>query len=44
MRIGYIGDEMLAMWGAPAPAGRPGARTVRAGLAMLDALDAVDQH
>jgi adenylate cyclase len=40
--VDYIGDELLAMWGAPKEQPDQAARAVRAGLAMLDALPALN--
>src|SRR5207253_1283749 len=42
--VDYIGDEMLAMWGAPREQSDQAPRAVRAGLAMLDALAVIDQR
>lgn len=36
--VDYIGDELMAMWGAPAPQPDHASRACRAGLAMLDRL------
>jgi adenylate cyclase len=40
--VDYVGDELLAMWGAPEEQADQAARAVRAGLAMLAALPAVN--
>jgi adenylate cyclase len=40
--VDYVGDELLAMWGAPEEQPDQAARAVRAGLAMLAALPAVN--
>ena len=37
--VDYIGDEMIAMWGAPEPQVDQAHRSVRAGIAMLEALE-----
>ncbi len=42
--VDYIGDEMLAMWGAPREQPDQGARAVRAALRMLDALPSINQR
>jgi adenylate cyclase len=42
--VDYIGDELMAMWGAPEPQPDQAARAVRAGLAMQAALPALDQR
>jgi adenylate cyclase len=40
--VDYIGDELLAMWGAPEDQPDQAARAVRAAMAMLAALPALD--
>jgi adenylate cyclase len=40
--VDYVGDEVLAMWGAPQDQPDQSARSVRAGLAMLGALPALN--
>jgi adenylate cyclase len=40
--VDYVGDEVLAMWGAPQDQPDQAARAVRAGLAMLAALPALN--
>ncbi len=40
--VDYVGDELLAMWGAPEDQPDQAARAVRAALAMLAALPALD--
>jgi len=40
----FIGDEMVAMWGAPTHQSDHPARAVRAALAMLDALPALSER
>jgi adenylate cyclase len=40
--VDYVGDEVLAMWGAPQDQADQAARAVRAGLAMLTALPALN--
>jgi class 3 adenylate cyclase len=42
--VDYIGDELMAMWGAPAPQPDQAIRAVRAGLAMQQALPALDER
>jgi adenylate cyclase len=42
--VDYIGDELMAMWGAPAAQPDQAARAVRAGLAMMEALPALDDR
>ena len=40
--VDYIGDELMAMWGAPAAQPDQAVRAVRAGLKMQQALPALD--
>lgn len=42
--VDYVGDEMVAMWGAPKPQPDHAARATRAALAMLAALPAVNSR
>jgi adenylate cyclase len=42
--IDYVGDEIVAMWGAPAHQPDHAERAVRAGLAMLEALPALNER
>jgi adenylate cyclase len=42
--VDYIGDEMLAMWGAPRPQADHTVRAARAGLAMLAALEELNRR
>jgi adenylate cyclase len=42
--VDYIGDELMAMWGAPEPQADQAARAVRAGLLMQAALPGLDQR
>src|SRR5262245_13300762 len=42
--VDYVGDELMAMWGAPERQPDQAARAVRAGLAMLDALPVLNQR
>jgi adenylate cyclase len=42
--VDYIGDELMAMWGAPEPQADQAARAVRAGLAMHAALPALNER
>jgi adenylate cyclase len=42
--VGYAGDELLAMWGAPVEQADHPARACRAALAMLDALPQLNER
>ena len=42
--IDYVGDEIVAMWGAPAHQPDHAERAVRAGLAMLEALPSLNER
>jgi adenylate cyclase len=42
--VDYIGDELMAMWGAPAAQPDQAARAVRAGLKMQEVLPALDER
>jgi adenylate cyclase len=42
--VDYVGDELMAMWGAPRPQNDQAARAVRAGLAMLAALPTLNER
>src|SRR5262249_55795053 len=41
--VDYIGDELMAMWGAPAPQDDHAERACRAALAMLDCLPGLNE-
>lgn len=42
--VDYIGDELMAMWGAPEPQVDHAVRAVRAALSMLERLPAISQE
>jgi adenylate cyclase len=42
--VDYIGDELMAMWGAPEPQADQAFRAVRAALAMLDTLPSLSER
>ncbi|MCA9174461.1 MAG: adenylate/guanylate cyclase domain-containing protein [Planctomycetales bacterium] len=42
--INYVGDELIAMWGAPEPTADHAARSLRAARAMMDRMSLLEQR